>query len=71
MKVIKPNQQLTDRSMCDHNCIFSVFVISRKGNFATIELEGSVKRTKIYTDIEGNEYLRPEKYSNAPIYRAI
>ncbi len=70
MKVIKENQTLTSRSTCDYNCIFSIFVISRKGNFATIQIEGATKRTKIYTDREGNEYLMPEKYSMAPIYRA-
>lgn len=71
MKKIIANQTLTSRSICDYNCIFSVKVISRKGNFATIEESGNTKRTKVYTDNEGNEYLQPEKYSMAPIFRAI
>jgi hypothetical protein len=68
--IIKSNQNLTARSVCDYNCIFKLTVIERKGNFATINYEGRIKRTKVYSDREGNEYLQPEKYSMAPIFRA-
>ena len=71
MKTIKSNQQLTARSICDHNCIFVLFVIERKGNFANIKYQGINKRTKVYTDSDGNEYIQPDKYSMSPIFRAI
>ena len=67
---VKSNQKLTARSICDYNCIFELTVIERKGNWATIKRDGMTKRTKIYTDSDGNEYLMPEKYSMAPMFRA-
>ena len=70
MKTIKPNTTLTSRSICDYNCIFTLNVISRKGNFATINYMNETKRTKVYVDFDGTEYLQPEKYSMAPIFRA-
>jgi hypothetical protein len=71
MKTIKSNQTLTSRSICDYNCIFTLSVIERKGNFAIVKIMGNIKRTKVYVDMDGNEYLHPEKYSMAPIYKAI
>jgi hypothetical protein len=72
MKTIKQNTTLTAKSICDSECIFKVTVLIRKGNFATIKnFTGETKRTKVYTDSEGNEYLHPEKYSMSPIFRAI
>ncbi len=70
MNTIESNQTLTARSIGDYNCIFTLTVIERKGNFAKIRFQGSEKRTKVYTDKEGNEYLMPEKYSMAPVFRA-
>ena len=67
---IKANTTLTSRSIGDYNCIFSLNVISRKGNFATINYMNKTKRTKVYTDREGNEFLQPDKYSMSPIFRA-
>jgi len=67
---IKTNDKLTSRSICDYNCIFELTVIQRKGNFATVKLMGNTKKTKVYSDSKGNEYLQPEKYSMAPIFRA-
>jgi hypothetical protein len=71
MKTIKANQTLKCRSIGDSDCIFKLNVTDRKGNFATIEENGKTRRTKVYLDMDGNEYLMPEKYSFAPIFRAI
>ena len=71
MSSIKANQTLTAKSICDSECIFSLNVIERKGNFATVKFQGNTKRTKVYIDSDGNEYLMPEKYSMAPMFRAI
>lgn len=71
MKTIKSNTQLTARSIGDYDCIFKLTVIERKGNFAKVRFLGYEKRTKVYTDSEGNEYLKPEKYSMAPTFRAV
>ncbi len=71
MNTVKSNQKLTCRAIGDHNCIFELTVVERKGNFATINYEGKIKRVKVYTGADGDEYLRPDKYSMAPIFRAI
>ena len=70
MTTIKTNQKLTSRSICDYNCIFELTVIERKGKFATVNFMGNTKKTKVYSDSEGNEYLQPEKYSMSPIFKA-
>ena len=70
MKTIKPNTTLTARSVCNHDCVFTLTVISRTPKTATVKDGEQTKRTKIHTDTNGDEYLRPESYSMAPIYRA-
>ena len=69
MKTIKINTTLTARSICDHNCIFSLDVIERKNNFVKINYDGRIRRVKVYSDSNG-EFLRPDKYSFAPTFRA-
>ena len=68
--IITAGSTLTARSICDHNCIFSLDVLDRKGGFALVRIMGNEKRVKVRTDSEGNEYLRPENYSMAPSFRA-
>jgi hypothetical protein len=69
MNEITPGQTLSARSVCNHDCIFSVKVLARSARMATIEEFGKVKRTKVHRDEQG-EYLRPDSYSMAPIFRA-
>jgi hypothetical protein len=69
MKTIEANTTLTARSICDHDCIFSLAILSRKGSFATILFQGNQKRVKVKSDGE-SEYVRPGNYSMAPIFRA-
>ena len=57
-------------SICDSNCFFELFVIKRTAKTATIRYNGEVRRTKIKTDCSGIEYLRPDDYSMAPIFKA-
>ena len=71
-KLIKAGDTLTARSVCDHNCVFSVEIIARKGNFATVKtsMDGT-SRKKIHKDSDGNEFLFAlGQYSMAPIFRA-
>ena len=68
MNTIKSGQKLTAKSICDHNCIFELEVIERKGNFATIKYDGKIRKTKV-REIWGEEYLRPDTYSMAPTFR--
>jgi hypothetical protein len=69
MNTIKTGQTLKARSICDYNCVFSLEVLERKGNFATVRFQGNEKRVKVRRDDSG-EYLRPDSYSMAPIFKA-
>lgn len=67
---IQPGQTLTARSACDHDCIFSITVLARAGMWATIkDIHGKTRRTKVRANDNG-EYLQPDRYSMAPIFRA-
>jgi hypothetical protein len=61
---------LTARSACDHECVFSITVISRTEKSAVVEYNGKIRRTKIHVGYDGAEFIRPENYSMAPIFRA-
>lgn len=71
---IKAGQSLTARSICDHGCIFTCEIISRKGNFAEVATDGGkrISRRKIYTCHDGStEYVMAMgKYSMAPMFKA-
>lgn len=69
MKTIKANTTLTARSICDSDCIFRLSVLARKGAFATVRFQGNEKRVKIKTDGDC-EYIMPDRYSMAPVFRA-
>lgn len=59
------------RSIGDHNCIFTLKVVGRTAKMATfIDTFGHLRRSKIYIDDRGYEYLMPDHYSFAPVFRA-
>ena len=57
------------RSIGDHNCIFNIRVIRRTNTMIKYEYEGHIRSSKIRVDKSG-EYIRPDNYSFAPIFRA-
>jgi hypothetical protein len=69
-KKIKSATTYFARSVCDFECVFQLFVINRTAKMATIQRDGKTSKTKIHTDCSGVEYLRPDNYSMAPIFRA-
>lgn len=72
MKTFTTGQQLSTRSACDHDCIFTGEIVKRTAKTVHVKtaMSGTVKR-KIQIDSEGNEYIFPEgQYSMAPIFRA-
>lgn len=69
MKTIKEKNILSARAICDYDCIFTLDVLSRKNNFVKINYDGRIRRVKVYSDSYG-EFLRPDKYSFAPTFRA-
>lgn len=56
-------------SACDHNCVFVVEIVKRTAKTVTFRRDGQERRTKIHTDRDV-EYIIPERYSMAPVFRA-
>jgi hypothetical protein len=68
---IKPNTTIASRSIGDSNCIYKIKIISRTAKMATIvDTYGETRKAKIHTDSSGEEYIKPESYSFAPIFKA-
>ena len=66
------NQELSARSICDYDCIYTGRVIKRTAKTVTIETSMTgIKRCKIHHDTDGNEFIFPfGRYSMAAIFRA-
>ena len=58
-----------DTSACDHNCIFTIKIVKRTDKTVTFERDGEPRRTKLFSDERG-EYIIPDRYSMAPVFRA-
>lgn len=74
MRKFYAGQELWNRSVCDHNCIFSGKVIKRNEKTIRVSLDDNPKKyktCKIHHDDAGNEFIFPYgRYSMAPIFRA-
>ena len=57
-------------SVCDSECTFKAFVVSRKGDWVTLEMYGKTFRKKIHRDPRcGTEYVYAlGNYSMAPAF---
>lgn len=72
MNKFTPNQELSARSICDHDCIFTGTVVKRTAKMVTVHtsMYGD-KNVKIMIDEDGSEYCYPHgRYSMATIFRA-
>jgi hypothetical protein len=66
---IKAGQPISARSICDSDCVFIAYVIARKGDMLTIQINGEIIRKKVKRDRHGNEYvLALGSYSMAPAF---
>lgn len=67
MKTITTNSTITARFITDSELRKQITVIERKGQFASIMIDGKIERKKVYSD-NGKEYIFPYgRYSMAPI----
>ncbi len=64
------NENYLARSVCDSNCNFTIKVLSRTDKTITYMYEGNKRRSKIQFDNENNEFIVPDNYSMAPVFRA-
>lgn len=69
MKKFEEGKTYTLRSICDHECIFEITVISRTEKSLTYLYEKRKRRSSLRTDND-SEFIRPDNYSMAPVFRA-
>lgn len=69
MTTFEIGKKYYDTSACDHNCVFVVEIVKRTAKTVTFRRRGKERRAKIYTDHNG-EYIMPDRYSMAPVFRA-
>ena len=69
MKKFEIGKEYFDRSACNHDCIFTIKIIKRTEKTVTFERNGKTRRAKLFFDERG-EYIIPERYSMAPVFRA-
>ena len=71
MNTFTQGQALSNRSICDSNCIFTGTVLKRTAKTVTISSRGEEKRCKIHISEDGGEFIFPYgRYSMAAIFRA-
>ena len=69
MKKFEIGKEYFDTSACDHNCIFTIRIVKRTEKTVTFERDGETSRAKLFSDERG-EYIIPDRYSMAPVFRA-
>lgn len=69
MKKFEVGKKYYSRSICDHECIYEIEVISRTDKTITYMYDGEKRRSKIHIS-DNVEYIRPDNYSFAPTFRA-
>lgn len=69
MKTFEIGKKYYDTSACDSNCVFVIEIVKRTEKTVTFKRDGEQRRAKLFVDKEG-EYIIPERYSIAPVFRA-
>lgn len=69
MKKFEIGRTYFDTWACDSDSISTIKIVGRSAQYVTFERAGKTRRAKIYTDAAG-EYITPDRYSMACIYRA-
>lgn len=69
MKKFEAGKTYYNRSICDHECIFTIEVVKRTEKSVTYIYDGKQRRSMIKTD-ENGEYIKTDRYSMAPTFRA-
>ncbi len=69
MKKFEVGKTYYSRSICNHECIFTIEVVKRTEKSVTYIYDGKQRRSMIKTD-ESGEYIKPDRYSMAPTFRA-
>lgn len=69
MKKFEIGKEYFDTSACNHECVFTIKIVKRTDKTVTFERNGKTRRAKLFSDERG-EYIIPDRYSMAPVFRA-
>ena len=69
MNTFEIGKEYFSRSICNHDCVFTIKITGRTAKTVSYEYMGESRRSKIRVD-ESGEYIQPDRYSMAPIFRA-
>ena len=69
MKKFEIGKEYFTHSICDSECRFTIKVTGRTAKTVSYIYDGNARRSKIRIDDYG-EYIRPDNYSMAPVFRA-
>lgn len=69
MKKFEVGHVYFDQYACDHEALTTIKIIKRTAKTVTFERNGKTRRAKLYENADG-EYIMPDHYSMAPVYRA-
>lgn len=69
MKKFEVGHVYFDQYACDHETLSTIKIIKRTPKMVVFERNGKTRRAKLYEDANG-EYIIPDHYSMACVYRA-
>lgn len=69
MKKFEIGKEYFTHSICDSECRFTIKVTGRTEKTVSYIYAGETRRSKIRVD-ESGEYIQPDRYSMAPVFRA-
>lgn len=69
MKKFEIGKEYFTHSICDSECRFTIKVTGRTEKTVSYVYAGETRRSKIRVDKSG-EYIQPDRYSIAPVFRA-
>ena len=69
MKKFEIGKEYFTHSICDSECRFTIKITGRTEKTVSYIYDGESRRSKIRVD-ESGEYIQPDKYSMAPVFRA-
>ncbi len=69
MKKFEIGKEYFDTSACDHESVFTIKITKRTEKTVSFVRNGKKRRAKLFCDDRG-EYIIPDRYSMAPVFRA-
>lgn len=69
MKTFEIGKEYFTHSICDSACRFTIKITGRTAKTVSYIYDGETRRSKIRVDASG-EYIQPDRYSMAPVFRA-